>query len=313
MRQFFSKLAANESLAGYAFILPNLLGFLIFTLLPVIASLCLAFVKWDVLTPPHFVGIKNFVDLLGFHRASGHHIPNDPLFWKYLYNTVFFMLNIPICVIASLMVALMMNQKLRGITIYRTAFFLPTICSGVAVCLLWRWILNPDFGLLNVLLTNISTFFHFDFTPPLWLMDTTWAKPALMVMGLWGGIGGMNMILYLAALQNVPKELYEAAEIDGAGAWTKFRTVTVPFISPTTFFITIMSIIGGFQGGFMQAYVMTGGGPAGATTTIEYYIYSNAYEWFKMGYASSIAWFLFVVIFIVTLINWRFGGKRVHY
>lgn len=313
MKKFFSKLAASESLAGYAFILPNLLGFMVFTLLPVIASLCLAFVKWDVLTPPHFVGFKNFVDLLGFHRLNGHIAPNDPLFWKYLYNTVFFMLNIPVCVIVSLLVALMMNQKLRGITIYRTAFFLPTICSGVAVCLLWRWILNPDFGLLNVLLIRIFDFMHMKINPPLWLMDTTWAKPALMVMGIWGSIGGMNMILYLAALQNVPKELYEAAEIDGAGSWTKFRTVTLPFISPTTFFITIMSIIGGFQGGFMQAYVMTDGGPAGATTTIEYYIYNNAYQWFKMGYASSIAWFLFVVIFIVTLINWRFGGKRVHY
>lgn len=295
------------------FILPNLLGFLVFTSLPVLASLGLSFVDWDILTPPKFVGFANFINLLGYHHEAGHLVANDPLFWKYLYNTAFFMLNIPVCMIGALVVALLMNQKLRGITIYRTIFFLPSICAGVAICLLWRWILNPDFGLINMFLVKIFGVLHLGIRPPDWLSSTSWAKPALMLMGFWSSIGGMNMILYLAALQNVPRELYEAAEIDGANGWKKFWAVTVPFISPTTFFITIMSIIGGFQGGFMQAYVMTGGGPAGSTTTIEYYIYNNAYQYFKMGYASSIAWFLFLVIFLVTLINWRFGGKLVHY
>ena len=313
MKSFFSRIGNNEAVAGYLFILPNLLGFLVFTSLPVLASLALSFLSWDVLTPPKFVGFANFVNLLGFHKEAGNLVANDPLFWKYLYNTVFFLLNVPICMVGSLLVALLMNKKLRGITIYRTIFFLPSICAGVAVCFLWRWILNPDFGLINIFLMRVFELFHINTLPPEWLCSITWAKPALMLMGFWGGIGGMNMILYLAALQNVPKELYEAAEIDGANSWRKFWTVTVPFISPTTFFITIMSIIGGFQGGFMQAYIMTGGGPAGSTTTIEYYIYNNAYQWFKMGYASSIAWFLFVIIFIITLINWRFSGKFVHY
>lgn len=313
MRSLLARIGSSESVAGYLFILPNFLGFLVFTSLPVLASLGLSLVDWDMLSPPRFVGLANFANLVGFHRSAGHLVANDPLFWKYLYNTIFFMLNVPLCVVGSLALALLMNRKLRGITIYRTVFFLPTICSGVAICMLWRWLLNSDFGLINAFLAKVLHFLHIGARPPDWLSNPAWAKPALMLMGFWGAIGGINMILYLAALQNVPRELYEAAEIDGAGAWRKFRAVTLPFISPTTFFITTMSIIGGLQGGFMQAYVMTGGGPAGSTTTIEYYIYSNAYMWGKMGYASSIAWFLFLAIFAITLLNWRFGGKLVHY
>ena len=167
--------------------------------------------------------------------------------------------------------------------------------------------------MLNAVLSQIFSVLHLNIRPPEWLLDPMWAKPALIIMGVWGAVGGTSMILYLAALQGVPRELYEAAEIDGANNWRKFWAVTVPFISPTTFFVTITSIIGGFQGGFMAAYIMTNGGPAGSTTTLDFYIYQNAYTWFKMGYAASISWFLFIVIFIVTLINWRFGGKLVHY
>ena len=313
MKSFFSKFGTNESAAGIIFLLPNLLGFLVFTSLPVLASLCLSFVQWDILTPPKFVGLANFVALLGFHREVGHLAANDPQFWKYLYNTVFFMLNIPICMVGSLIIALAMNQKLKGIVFFRTVFFLPTICSGIAICLLWRWILNPDFGLVNAFLSSAFNFLHLNIQPPQWLSSVTWVKPGMMLMNFWGAIGGMNMILYLAALQGVPRELYEAADIDGASPWNKFWAVTFPFLSPTTFFIAVMGVIGGFQGGFMQAYAMTQGGPAGASTTIEYYIYNNAYQWFKMGYASAIAWVVFMVILVVTLINWRFGGKLVHY
>lgn len=313
MRQFLSKLSSNESFAGYAFILPNFLGFLAFTSIPVLASLGLSFVKWDLLTPPQFVGLQNFISLLGFHREAGSLVANDPQFWKYLYNTLFFMINIPICMIGALIVALLMNQKLRGIVVFRTVFFLPSICAGVALCLLWKWLLNPDYGLINTFIGSLFKFLHIKAALPLWLADEKWAKPSLMLMNFWGAIGGMNMILYLAALQNVPKELYEAAEIDGAGSWKKFWAVTMPYLTPTTFFMTIMGVIGGFQGGFTQAFVMTQGGPAGSTTTIDYYIYSNAYQWFKMGYASAIAWVLFILVFIATLVNWRFGGKLVQY
>jgi multiple sugar transport system permease protein len=304
------KISWRETLTGFGFLLPNFLGFLCFTSLPVLASLLLAFTDWDILTPVSqikFVGFQNFIKLLGFHREAGAIIANDPQFWYYLFNTVFLMMAIPIGMVLSLCGAMLMKQKLRGIVFYRTIFFLPAITSGVATCLVWRWIYNPDFGLLNTFLGSIGI------RGPAWLSSTTWAKPALIIMGLWAAMGGYNMILYLAALQGVSQELYEAADIDGASRWQKFRHVTWPMITPTTFFIFIMAVIGGFQGAFMAAYIMTGGGPAGATTTMSYFIYNNAFQWFKMGYAASIAWFLFILVFFATLINWKYGGKLVHY
>ena len=308
-----SRLGTDEGMAGYVFLAPNFLGFLVFTSLPVLTSLILSFTQWDILTPAKFVGVRNFIELLGFHREAGRLVANDPDFWKYLYNTVFLMLAIPIGVAGSLGLALVMNRKLRGITAFRTIYFLPTVCSGVALLLLWKWIYNPDYGMLNVALGKVFSVLHLPIRPPEWLNDVAWAKPALMLMGFWSSIGGVNMILYLAALQQVPLELYEAADIDGAGGWQKFKAVTLPMLSPTTFFIFIMSVIGGLQGGFMQANILTGGGPAGATTTIDYFIYTKAYVSWEMGYAAAIAWILFVLVFIVTLINWRIGGKLVHY
>ena len=191
--------------------------------------------------------------------------------------------------------------------------FLPTITNGVAICLLWAWLYNYDFGLLNGLIIKLGGFLHISFKGIPWLTSTTWSKPSLMIMGLWIAMGGYNMILFVAALQGVPKELYEAAEIDGADPWHKFWSVTWPMISPTTFFIAIMAVIGGFQGGFMQAYVMTGGGPERSTTTLEYLIYNHLYSWQHVGYAAAIAWFVFVIVFIITLFNWRFGGRLVQY
>lgn len=303
----------REALGGYAFIMPNFVGFLIFTSLPVVASFLLAFYNWDVITPwqqSKFVGLANFSKLLGFHSEQSAWIPNDPDFWYYLYNTAFLMLGIPISMAASLVLALVMNKKIKGIVFFRTIYFLPSICAGVALYMLWRWIFNPEFGLLNTIIRTLSGDL---LTGPKWLESVEWAKPALILMGIWTNMGGYNMILYLAGLQGIHPELYEAAEIDGANGWQKFWSVTWPMLSPTTFFIFVMSVIGGFQGGFEAAYVMTGGGPAGSTTTIDYYIFNNAYVWFKMGYAASIAWVLFAIIFVVTLLNWKFGGKVVHY
>ena len=178
---------------------------------------------------------------------------------------------------------------------------------------LWRLIYNSDFGVLNTLIGKFGALLHLPLKGPNWLTDEAWAKPALIIMSVWQNVGGYNMILYLAALQGVPRDLYEAAEIDGANSWQKFWAVTWPQISPTTFFIATMSLIGGFQAGFDPAYIMTGGGPHGATTTIIYYIYNNFYEWQNMGYAAAISWFLFLVIFAVTLIKWKAFGKFVHY
>jgi len=333
----------REAIAGYLFITPNFVGFLLFTSLPVVASLLLSFFSWDILTPPRLatyrdpvdrknprwqyrIPIKNFGELLGFEsRAVAEpdgggetteavrYFPRDPQFWKYCWNTLFLMMAIPISMAASLCLALLMNQKLRGILVYRTVFFLPSITAGVALYMLWRWIYNPDFGLLNAVLMGIGELLHVNVPKIEWLASTTWAKPALMLMGMWTAMGGRTMILYLAALQTIPTELYEAADIDGASAWQKFWNVTWPMLSPTTFFVFIMAVIRGFQGGFQQAYIMTQGGPAGSTTTIGYYIYNHGFQWFNMGYAATIAWFLFLVVFSITLFNWRFGGRVVHY
>lgn len=297
----------RETASGYAFLMPNFLGFLLFTSGPVLFSLFLAFTKWDIFTPMKWVGFENFVRLLWFHYEGGVPVANDQDFWKFVGNTLFLMLGIPVGMAGSLALATIMNQRLKGIVFFRTVYFLPSLSAGVALYMLWRWIYNAEFGLLNTLLTKIGI------DGPAWLSSTAWAKPALMIMGFWAGIGGYNMILYLAGLQGIDPELYEAASIDGASPWQKFWNVTWPMLSPTTFFIFVMSMIGGFQGGFQAAYIMTGGGPAGATTTISYYIYNNAYQWFKMGYAASIAWVLFIMVFSVTLFNWRVGGRIVHY
>lgn len=300
--KFLKSSSAKEALAGYVFLLPNLIGFLVFTSIPVLASLILSFVEWDLLSSPKFVGLANFVMLM-----------KDPLFWKYCANTIYMMASIPLGMGGSLLLALALNQKLKGIVIFRTIYFLPTLCSGVAIYMLWRLIYNPEFGVLNVAITKFGELLHLNLTGPQWLTDEKWAKPALILMGVWQSVGGYNMILYLAALQGVPRDLYDAAEVDGANAWQKFWAVTWPQISPTTFFIAIMSVIGGFQAGFDPAYIMTGGGPNGSTTTIIYYLYNNAFQWHQMGYAAAIAWVLFIIVFAVTLIQWRFFGKTVHY
>ncbi|MCX7920226.1 MAG: sugar ABC transporter permease [bacterium] len=321
-----TKRRIKEALAGYAFILPNILGFLTFTLLPVLASFLLSFTQWDLLGERHFVGLKNFSELLGFTvrpEAIRHWTDyiffwnileaKDPYFWRYLGNTIFLMLGIPINIAGSLVLAMALNQKIRGRVVFRTIYFLPTITAGVATYLLWRWLYNADFGLINGLISRFGQLMGVRLTGPEWLASTAWVKPALMLMFFWSSVGGVNMVLYLAGLQNVPSHLYEAAEIDGASGWQKFIHITWPMLTPTTFFIFTMSLIGGFQGGFDAAYVMTGGGPAGASTTLSYYIYNNAFVWFKMGYAAAIAWVLFFLVFIVTLLNWKYGGKRVHY
>ena len=293
----------REAWAAYMFLLPNLSGFLIFTSIPVLVSLLLSFTQWDALSaPPRFVGIDNFIDLF-----------KDPLFWKFCGNTIYLMASIPLSMAGSLILALLLNQKLKGIVFFRTVYFLPTICSGVAIYMLWKLIYNPDFGVLNLMIAKFGEILGLSIKGPFWLHDEAWSRPALIVMSIWQTVGGYNMILYLAALQGVPRDLYDAAEVDGANGWQKFWAVTWPQISPTTFFIAIMSVIGGFQAGFDPAYIMTGGGPNGSTTTIIYYLYNNAFKWHYMGYAAAIAWVLFIIVFAFTLFQWRAFSKTVHY
>ena len=232
------------------------------------------------------------------------------------------MLGVPVGMGLSLALALLLNKGVRAIRVFRMVYFLPTVSSGVAVLVLWMLIYNPNYGLINQMLAR------FGMEGPNWLSGGVeipflkslgldpmcyWSKVALIVMGLWAGAGGYNMILYLAGLQGISPELYEAAEVDGASAWARFRHITWPMLSPTTFFIFIMSLIGGFQGGFEAAYVMTQGGPEGSTTTISYEIFQQLYIANQAGKASAIAWFLFALVFVLTMVSWRYGGKVVHY
>lgn len=281
----------KEYLPGYLFLSPNLVGFLIFVLLPVGASGILSFYSWDLFGIPKFVGLANYLQLL-----------RDARFWEYLLNTLFFLLGIVPGMLLALVLAVLLNQKIRGVVAFRTMYFLPVVSSMVAVALVWRWIYNPDFGLLNAGLKMIGIE-----SPPDWLSDTRYSKPALLLVTIWKGLG-YNMLLYLAALQAIPDFLYEAAEVDGASSWHKFIHITLPLLAPTHFFLLVMGIIGTFQM-FGEIFVMTKGGPAGSTTTLVYYIYQYAFQWFQMGYASAISWVVFAFTFTAAMVQWKYLAR----
>lgn len=312
----------REGWIALGFLLPNLLGFMVFTSGPVLFSLAISFSNWNLqqTVPFRWIGWENYAHLL-----------RDTEFWLYTINTFYFLLGLPVSIAGSLFLALLLSQQFRGVVVYRTLFYLPSFTSGVALMILWKSLYNPDFGLINAVIRGVSDALHLGVTPPEWLLSTKnvlgldverigitraqWglgARDALIIMGIWMTIGGNNMLLYLAALSNVPQELVEAGQIDGAGRWALFRHIVWPQLVPTTFFIVVMSFIGGLQGGFEQARVMTGGGPAGTTTTLSYYIYTRAFEEFQIGYASAVSWILFALIFVLTLIHWRYGNREVH-
>lgn len=277
----------NETIAGYLFLLPNLIGFLVFSALPIVAAFSLSFTTWDLAAAPRFVGLENYRSLL-----------DDDLAWKTLFNTFYYsFVAVPTGVFLAFCLAFLLNRRIRGAVIFRTIFFLPSITLGVAVAIVWRWLYHPDLGLFNYVLSL------FGVEGPNWLFSTRWAMPALIIMGNWQGIG-YAMLIFLAGLQGIPHEYYEAATIDGAGEWKKLRFITLPLLTPTTFFILVTSLIGAFQG-FDQFYIMTQGGPAYATTTLVLYIYSNAFAFFKMGYAAALAAVLFACILIMTAVQWR--------
>ena len=318
----------NDVLSALLFATPNLVGFLLFTSLPVLFSLGMAFTNWDlrVTVPLEFSGLENFSQLVGTEIGEdGVRRVSDPEFWQYLFNTGYLMLGIPIGIAGSLFLAVVLSGAVRARTTFRTIFFLPTVTSGVALFILWKALFNPEFGPINDALRAVTGFLGFrSFEPPAWLADLRnvfgaygpfgWggAKDAIIVMGVWVGIGGTNMILYLAGLSNIPPVLYEAAAIDGAGAWQRFWNVTWPQLAPTTFFIVVMSVIGGLQGGFEQARVMTNGGPSGTTTTLGYYVYILFFEQFRLGFACAVAWIMFALIFALTALNWKFGSRTIN-
>ncbi len=291
----WARLIDNENTVGYLFVAPLLLGLLIFTYGPVLAAFFLSFTKGDYISTPKWIGLGNYQALL-----------QEDLFWTSMRNTIYYVVGVvPAGLILSLLLAIAMNQKLRGIVFFRSIFFLPTITSSVAISLMWLWIYNPEFGVLNFLLKQVGV------KGPTWLSSSTWAMPAIIIMAIWRGLG-YNMLIYLAGLQGIPDVYYEAAEIDGAGGWAKFRNITLPLLTPTTFMLLILSLIGAFQV-FEYTYVMTGGGPVYATLTIVLHIYNNAFRSFKMGYASALAYVLFAILLILTLIQLRLQKRWVHY
>jgi multiple sugar transport system permease protein len=287
----------TRMLQFYVLASPAILGLLLFSIGPIIASFVISFTDWDILSKPAFVGFDNYNELLF----------QDELFRKSLWNSLYYTLfGVPLGVIGGLLVALLLNMKVKGMPIYRTLFYLPAVVPAVASAVLWIWVFDPDLGILNGLLRGIGID-----NPPLWLASTEWAMPALILMSLWGL--GAGMIIYLAGLQGIPEYLYEAAKMDGAGRWHLFWHVTVPHMSPIIFFNLIMGIIGSLQGGFTQAYIMTEGGPANATMFYTYYIFRKAFEEFQMGYSSALAWVLFVVILGITIVTFKYAAKKVYY
>jgi multiple sugar transport system permease protein len=287
---------SREAVAAWSFLTPNLVGFLVFVVGPVVASFILSFTRYDLLTPPKFIGLRNYATLL----------LHDPLMWQSLGNTLYYSaLTIPTGIVISLALALALNQGLRGTIIYRTLYFLPVVTSAVAIAFIWKWLYNPDYGLLNWVLSLFNS------TGPDWLNDPNWAMPSIGVAAAWKGMG-YNMVIFLAGLQAIPAHLYEAAKIDGASTWKRFVHITLPLLSPSLFFVAVISVIGSFQV-FDQVYVMTGGGPNNATLVYNYYLWQNTFQYFKMGYASAMAYVLFALIFVVTLIQFRLLNRRVVY
>ena len=287
--------------AGLSFTALWIVGFGVFTLYPVLASLYYSFCDYSVLQRPLWIGLENY-------RA----LAADDVFWLSLRNTLIFAgAAVPLGTVVSLSLALLLNHDVRGRAVFRTLFFLPSIVPLVASAMLWLWIFNGSSGLLNQVLGPV--FALWGGVPPAWLGDPAWAKPALILMSAWGA--GHSMIIYLAGLQNVPRELYESAELDGAGAWSRFRHITLPMISPVIYFNVVMGIIGAMQV-FTTAFVMTGGtdgNPARSTLFYALYLFSNAFYDLRMGYAAALAWSLFLLIATLTWIATRVAARKVHY
>lgn len=278
-----------------AFLLPSLAGLFIFTLLPILASAGLTLFDWDLLTPPRFVGLDNFIKLT-----------TDDNFTAAFWHTLQFITGyIPLVTILALITAIALNRSGQLIALYRIAFFLPVVSAWVAVALIWKWLLNPRYGFLNYFLGLVGI------SGPAWLFDPQWAMFAVVLTSVWKDIGFV-MVMFLAGLQNIPVEYYEAASLDGATVWQRFRYVTLPLLSPTTFFVLVILLINSFQV-FDQVWIMTAGGPAGATSVLVEQIVKQAFSYSRMGYAAAISWVLFAVVFFVTAIQSRLQNRWVTY
>lgn len=277
------------------FLAPSLVPLLLFTLVPMAGSLGLSFFRWDLLRPPSFIGLANFENVLV-----------DPNFQAAVGHTLFFIAGyLPLVYVGGLLLALALNQRLRGMAFFRAAYFLPVVTSWVVVAIMWRWLLNPGTGIVNYALGLIGI------QGPGWWTDPAWAMPSIIIASAWKDLGYV-MVLLLAGLQGIPPDYYEAASVDGASRWARFRHITLPLLTPASFFVLIISLINSFQV-FDQVWVMTGGGPAGASSVVVEQVYVNAFRYSQMGYASAMSWLLFVVILAVTLVQFRLQNRWVNY
>ena len=298
-------MAKREAIEGYIYISPWILGFVIFTLGPMLVSLYLSLTDFKIVTAPRFIGLANYKELV-----------RDPLFWKSLQNTLYYAaVFVPCNILGSLGCALLLNRKIVGRPFFRSVYFLPSVTPVVAAAVLWMWILNPQVGLLNYLLSFVGI------SPgPGWLGTTAWSKPALIIISLWGAVGGGTMLIFLAGLQGIPRELLEAADIDGAGTWPRFWRITLPLLSPTLFFTTVLGLIGAFQQ-FTLAYVATSGagqtrpagGPLYSTMFYVLNLYQHAFDYWEMGYASALAWVFFLIVLALTYGQLRVARSWVFY
>jgi multiple sugar transport system permease protein len=288
----------KEALQGYVFISPWLIGFLCFALGPMLFSLYTSFTNYNITSRMDFIGVSNYVRMFTM----------DKLFWISLYNTLYYVaFMVPLTTAGAVLLAVFLNQGVPGMRVFRTIYYLPAVLSGVGVYLLWMQLLSPSTGLVNTVLS------WFGIVGPAWLFDPEWTKPALILMKMWSLGGGM--LLYLASLQGVPKQLYEAAELDGASLFRRFRTITIPMITPIIFFDLVTSTIGGFQI-FQEAYVMSESGDGGPRNSLVFYnlhMWNKAFEVFDMGYATAMAWVLFVIVMVLTLLNITFAKRWVYY
>lgn len=287
----------RKNWSAYVFLLPGLIHFLIFTLFAVSFAFYISFHEWNIIRPEKpFVGLDNYRRLF-----------EDPRFLRSVINTFTFMIGVPLNLISGLAVALLLNTKVRGQALFRTMFYLPVITPLVVSAIIWKWVYQGNYGLLNYYLLEFGIIKERIF----WLADPNLALPALILMGIWGGTGA-TMVIYLAGLQSIPEEMYDAAKVDGASAWQRLIYITIPLLRPTTFFLFVTGIIGAFQI-FTEVYIMTNGGPLNRTETIGYYLYINAFRELDMGYATAMAFALFAMIFGFTLIQWKWARGDVEY
>lgn len=296
-RPWYRRITNQQEIEFYLAISPWLIGFVLFTGGPILAALAISFTQWQIIDQPQWIGLQNYIQM----------ITGDPLFWAATFNTFYYVVfSVPLGVIVSVLLAVLLNQKVRGVALFRTVYYLPSVTAGVAMAILWVWLFNPDVGLINTALKFVGI------AGPQWLDSEQWSKPALILMSLLGA--GGNMIVLLAGLQGVPEQLYEAAKLDGANTLQEFWHVTLPMLSPVVFFVLVVSTIGAFQI-FTNVYVISGGSGGPGTSTLVYvlYLYENGFTYLKMGYATAIAEILFLITLGLTIGQFATARRWVHY